>query len=141
MIKSIGHIALRVKDMDRSLDFYTRVLGGGKVFEGTENGTVNMVYVKLAPDTYIELFVSEPGMEKTPSDIGYRHVCIVTDDIYAEEKRIKETGWPTPPVRRGKYGNIQLWLKDPDGNEMELMQILPDFLMKPEENTAPGREV
>jgi catechol 2,3-dioxygenase-like lactoylglutathione lyase family enzyme len=30
--------------------------------------------------------------------------------------------------KRGKYGNIQVWVTDPDGVRIELMETLEDFL-------------
>ena len=51
------------------------------------------------------------------------------DYIYEAEKQVKAAGWPAKPVRKGKYGNYQLWIADPDGLEIECMQILPDFLL------------
>lgn len=128
MIQNIGHIAIRVRDIAKAVDFYTRVLGGRQVFEGHEDGVVNLVYVKLAESTYVELFISAPGMEKTPSELGFMHLCLVVPDIYEAEAAVKAAGWPAKPVRRGKYGNYQLWLSDPDGTEIEFMQLLPDFL-------------
>ena len=130
MIQSIGHIAVRVSDLDRSVDFYCRVLGGKKVFEGTENGEVNMCYVKFCEGQYIELF--KPGPDAPPmahDRIGFMHLCLTVTDIYEAEKQVKAAGWPSKPVRKGKYGNYQLWIADPDGLEIECMQILPDFLL------------
>lgn len=129
MIESIGHIAVHVSDLEQSLDFYCRVLGGRKVFEGTENGEVNMCYVKFSDGNYIELFKTEPGAQKCSSDIGFMHLCLTVPDIYEAEKQVKAAGWPAKPVRKGKYGNYQLWIADPDGLSIELMQILPDFLL------------
>lgn len=128
MIQRIGHVALRVKDLDRSTRFYTEVLGGDKVFEGTENGQVNVIYIKLADQTYIELFRSDHEHKTETGRTGYIHLCLTVDDIRSTEKDILRTGWPASPVKTGKYGNYQIWIKDPDGNEIELMQILPDFL-------------
>ena len=128
MIKGIGHVAFRVKDLNTSVEFYTRVLCGKAVFSSTENGEVNMVYVKLANGALVELFKSEPDAKRSESDIGFMHLSLTIDDVYEEEKRIAATGWPTKPVRVGKYGNMQLWLSDPDGNPIELMQLLPNYL-------------
>lgn len=129
MIQAIGHIALRVRDLDRSVQFYTQVLGGEHVFDGMKDGTVNLVYVKLAPNTYVELFRSEPEAEKGSTEIGFMHLCLTVEDIHEAEKTLLKSGWPASPIRKGKYGNYQIWIRDPDGNEIELMQILPDFLM------------
>ena len=129
MIQSIGHIALCVRNLDESVRFYTEILGGKRVFDGTENGKVNLVYVKLAENTYVELFRGEPAMETKGTGIGFMHLCLTVEDIYETEKMILRSGWPASPVRKGKYGNYQIWFKDPDENEIELMQILPDYLM------------
>jgi len=32
------------------------------------------------------------------------------------------------PIKEGKDGNLQAWIVDPDGNRIELMQIMPNSL-------------
>ena len=46
MITGIGHIAITCQDIDKSLDFYTRVLGLHEAFRMERDGSLWMVYLK-----------------------------------------------------------------------------------------------
>ncbi|HUZ17162.1 MAG TPA: VOC family protein [Spirochaetia bacterium] len=128
-ITKIGHTALLVRDMQKSTDFYTKVLGFKKVFDlKDDKGNPWIVYFKIGKDQFIELFYSkdEPDNDFKPR-IGYQHVCYEVDDINATEKEIVKGGGALDrPIKKGLDGNFQMWVKDPDGNRIELMQIVPD---------------
>ena len=130
MITQIGHTAYRVRDIDASLDFYTR-LGLKEAFRlFRDDGTLWIVYLQLNASQFIELF---PGatdrVELSPQTIGYAHLCLCVDDIETTTAAIVAAGIPLDrPVRRGGDGNFQAWVVDPDGNRIELMQIMPDSL-------------
>ena len=52
------------------------------------------------------------------------HICLLTDDLHAAVEHLWENGAPIdrePTV--GRDGNWQAWTRDPDGNEIELMQL------------------
>ncbi len=59
--------------------------------------------------------------------LGYNHFCLLVDDMAATLKALEARGLPIPgePVR-GQDNNLQYWLRDPDGNRIELMQIASD---------------
>jgi catechol 2,3-dioxygenase-like lactoylglutathione lyase family enzyme len=122
----LGHLAVFAKDMDTSLDFYTRVLGFERAFElaHPRTGAPWIVYVHMGGGHFIELFYGGQG---TPPSGAFHHVCFVTDDIQAATRRITEAGYPldSPPTL-GADGNWQAWVTDPDGVRVELMQISPD---------------
>lgn len=131
MIESMMHIALYATDMRRSADFYCRVLGGEQVFTvNGEDGEPNMMYIRLVPGQYIEMFRAPEGSEAVRSPVGFAHLCLTVPDIQAAAEQVRQSGWPIRvEPKAGKYGNYQLWIRDPDGMDIELMQVLPDFLM------------
>ncbi|HRR91743.1 MAG TPA: VOC family protein, partial [bacterium] len=60
---------------------------------------------------------------------SYQHLCLLVDDMDKTleglaSRGLSIQGKPT----QGKDGNFQYWLTDPDGNRIELMQIMPDSL-------------
>ena len=129
MITGISHLALNVKDMEKSMDFYTRVLGFKKVFSISHPET-NAPWIEYlqAGKQFIELFYN--GNEDNPwksSLRGFNHLCLQVDDINKTVKNIEEAGYPMDrPVNQGRDKNFQAWLKDPDGVRIELMQINPE---------------
>lgn len=126
MITGIGHVAFVISDLERSLDFYCNKLGFRRAFHLDREGTPSpwIVYIQIAPGHFIELFPGGSG-ENAQRTIGYNHFCLLVDDLLATLKALEARGLPVPgePVR-GLDNNLQYWLTDPDGNRIELMQIV-----------------
>jgi catechol 2,3-dioxygenase-like lactoylglutathione lyase family enzyme len=128
-ITGIGHLAVTVSDMKRSAEFYTGVLGFERVFEILDDkGNPWISYFKIGKSQFIELFY--PKNEESSdgkAHIGFSHMCFLVDDMKRTEAEIlKRGGTLDRPIKLGKDGNYQCWVKDPDGNRIELMQIMPE---------------
>ena len=132
MIMSIGHSAFFVRDMKRSMEFYQDVLGLEKAFElKKDNGDPWIEYLKIADNQFIELFYPEEGFDpqNRQEDRSYGHLCLCVNDIYKTADDIKRRGGTlASEPREGLDGNYQCWINDPDGNAIELMQIVPGSL-------------
>lgn len=128
MITGIGHVAIFVSDLERSLDFYCNRLGLRRAFHLDREGTPSpwIVYLQIAPGYFLELF-SGGANKSVPRSPGYHHFCLLVDDLAATLKELEASGLPISgePVR-GLDQNWQFWLSDPDGNPIELMQISDD---------------
>ena len=128
MITGIGHVAFFISDLERSLDFYCNRLGFRQAFHLDREGTPSpwIVYIQVAPGHFIELFPGGQG-ENQSRPLGYNHFCLLVDDMTATLKALQARGLPiSGEPTRGVDNNWQYWLKDPDGNAIELMQIAPD---------------
>lgn len=124
----LGHIAIRVKDVDRSLAFYKDQLGFEEMLRlHRDNGDLWLVYLRVNDDQYIEIFPYAVGDEAPPREaIGLNHTCITVDDIDAVVAQLEAAGIPLlQPKITGADGNRQAWIADPDGNRFELMQMMP----------------
>lgn len=126
-IKAIGHLAFVVADMERSERFYTETLGFENVFDlNHDSGKPWIKYFKAADGQFVELFyrVEERKAEAKPS-VGYSHCCFIVDDIKETADAIVSSGVELDrPIKVGADGNYQCWVRDPDGNRIELMQIV-----------------
>lgn len=126
MITDIGHPAFACHDLDRALDFYVR-LGIREAFRLTrEDGSLMLIYLHVAGDRFIELFPHGP--QPTPdAKTSYRHLCLLTDDLrgMVESLRGQGVAIEREPLL-GKDNNWQAWIRDPDGNQIELMQLAED---------------
>lgn len=126
----ITHLAITVKDMDKSLDFYCRVLGIKKVFDlpDPKTGSPWIVYLHMGANQFVELFYN--GTVDNPWDSslrGFNHICFEVDDIQRITNQIKQAGYPLDrEPQMGADTNWQAWVTDPDGIRIELMQIGPD---------------
>lgn len=131
MIKGIAHNAIRVTDMEKSLQFYCDIAGLTKAFEThDDNDKPWIVYVKVSDGQFLELFydgVKVPENRYAPDLIGYHHFCFETDNIEELAKRFHANGLMTnDKPGHGKDLNYNCWIHDPDGNAVEFVQIHPD---------------
>ncbi len=124
----ILHTMIRVRDLDRSLDFYTRLLGmtqlRRKDFPG---GTFTLAFVGYggeADHTVIEL--THNWDQEEPYDLGpgFGHVAIGVPDIYATCERLKAEGVaiPRPPGPMKHGTTVIAFIDDPDGYKIELIE-------------------
>jgi catechol 2,3-dioxygenase-like lactoylglutathione lyase family enzyme len=132
MLTGIGHIAFRVKDLDRALAFYRDMLGLREAFrlEREDRPSPWIVYLQLAANSFIELF-PVPADEVAINNpvASYSHFCLTVDDLPATLRAFAARGLEiTGEPKLGLDGNWQYWLTDPDGNRIELMQMMPDSL-------------
>jgi lactoylglutathione lyase len=124
MIKGIAHLAFNVSDMKKSLEFYCDILGFQKAFEiRDDDGNPWIEYIKVCKGQFIELF-HYPSPDEQSKVSSYSHLCLEVNDIHEIAARIKAQGLTldVEPVR-GKDLNYQCWVRDPDGNRIEFMQM------------------
>ena len=129
-IKAIGHVALRVVDIDRTLDFYVRGLGFEEMFRLDRDGELWIVYLRITDQQFLELFPGGDG-DRAPegNSIGYNHICLEVDDLDEVIANLTAQGIQlTRPKKVALDGNAQAWIEDPDGHRIELMQMLPGSL-------------
>ncbi|MBO0702032.1 MAG: VOC family protein [Candidatus Dormibacteraeota bacterium] len=129
MITGLGHVAFRITDLPRALDFYCGKLGFREAFRLDRDGEPSpwIVYLQLAPNQFLELFPGGEG-EVAPRSraAGYNHFCLTVDDLEATLQELKSRGVAIEGgPRQGMDTNWQYWITDPDGNAIELMQIMP----------------
>jgi len=128
IVTGIGHTAHNTAQMDKMLDFYCNKLGFKHAFSiKDDKGNDWIEYVKLAKNTFIELFYVKPE-ELNGGDKKYSHICISVNDIHATAALLKEKEipllWEGPTM--GKDKNWQCWCADPDGNRIEFMCLSPE---------------
>jgi lactoylglutathione lyase len=129
MITGLGHLAFRITDLEQSLDFYCNKLGFREAFRLEREGEPSpwIVYLQVAPNQFIELFPGAMGEIPSRNGAGYNHFCLVVDDLQATLRELEGRGLPiSGQPQQGLDLNWQYWINDPDGNAIELMQIMPE---------------
>ncbi len=123
----ILHTMLRVGDLQRSIDFYTHVIGMQllRKSENTENQyTLAFMGFGSNPE-HAELELTY-NWGVTEYDIGtaYGHIAIGVPDVAAACDRIRKAGGTVTrepgPVKGGK--TVIAFVADPDGYKIELIQ-------------------
>jgi len=120
----IAHVCLRVKNLDASIDFYTK-LGFTKRFAFNKNGALFGVYLEFGKGNFIEIF-KDTARRNTGAAGRLAHFCLETPDIDAVMKSLSSRGIEYTPKKLGTDSTYQIWLKDPDGNEFEIHQYTPE---------------
>jgi lactoylglutathione lyase len=121
------HTMLRIGDMQRSVDFYTRVMGM-KLLRTTDRPeqkySLAFVGYESNPDqAEIELTYNY-GVDKYEMGGAYGHIALGVGDIYATCEQIRAQGGNITrepgPVKGGD--TLIAFITDPDGYKIELIQ-------------------
>jgi catechol 2,3-dioxygenase-like lactoylglutathione lyase family enzyme len=121
-ITGLSHMALYVHDMDKTRAFYKDFLGFAEPYSLTnKDGTLHLTWIKINDRQSLELFPET----QTNSDRLY-HVALETDDAAGMRDYLAAQGVKVPDkVGKGKIGNFNYFIKDPDGHIVEIVQYAP----------------
>jgi lactoylglutathione lyase len=118
---------LRVGDLQRSIDFYTRVLGM-KLLRTTERPEqkYSLAFVGYGANpehAEIELTYNH-GVDRYDLGTGYGHIALGVPDVYAACEKIRAGGGSITrepgPVKGGT--TVIAFVTDPDGYKIELIE-------------------
>ena len=121
------HTMLRVGDLDKSLDFYTRVLGMCLLRRNDyPEGKFTLAFVGYGPESeqaVIELTYNW-GVDQYDLGTAFGHIALEVDDAYAACDAIRAAGGKVVrdagPMKHGS--TVIAFVEDPDGYKIELIQ-------------------
>jgi len=127
----ILHTMLRVGDLDRSLAFYTGVLGMTLLRRRDyPDGKFTLAFVGYGPESEQAALELTHNWDTKTYDIGtgYGHVALEVEDAYAACAAIKgKGGIVTREAGPMKHGTTVIaFVQDPDGYKIELIQRKPN---------------
>jgi catechol 2,3-dioxygenase-like lactoylglutathione lyase family enzyme len=151
IVRSVESVGMTVSDMDRSVDFYSRVLSFGKVsdvelagsdyehLEGMFGLRMRVARMQLGSE-FIELteYLAPQGRlvpaDSRSNDRWFQHIAIVTSDMdraYAWLRQNKVSHASTGPQTLPEYirpaaGVRAFYFEDPDRHPLEILQFPPD---------------
>ncbi len=124
--KQLGHLVMRVRDLDRSVDFYTRVMGL-TIMERSPSGTV---FMSANTTKSHELAIRAIGLDAPGPDssrVGQAHMAWQMEsfgDLQELYWRLRENN--VRIQRIGDHGvSLGVYLLDPDDNEIEVYYEMP----------------
>ncbi len=122
-ITGVSHIALFVHDVDKSRAFYKDFLGFDEPFSVTnKNGTLHLTWIKINDRQTIEIFP-----EKEAGSDRLNHIALETEDALAMRAYLASRGIKVPEkVDKGRIGNLNFNVTDPDGHTVEIVQYMPE---------------
>jgi catechol 2,3-dioxygenase-like lactoylglutathione lyase family enzyme len=150
-VRSVRMVGLTVSDIDRSVDFYTRVLEFTKAsdaevsgpeygsLEGVPGARLRVVRLRLG-DELLQLtqYLTPPGRpfpaDSRSNDLWFQHVAIIVSDMdraYAQLRQFKVRPASTAPQLLPRTipnaaGIRAFYFRDPDGHYLEILQFPPD---------------
>jgi len=124
----ILHTMLRVGDLDRSIEFYTKILNMKEIRRSrNEQHKYDLVFVGYGTEeegAVIELTYNW-GVGSYDLGTAFGHIAIAVDDIYRVCEEIKIKGGQVTrepgPVQGGK--TVIAFVRDPDGYMIELIEM------------------
>jgi len=125
-VMRILHTMLRVGDLQRSIDFYTQVLGMRLLRQNDyPDGKFSLAFLgygEEAEGAVIELTYNW-GVEQYDLGNGYGHIALEVDDVYQATDSIRDRGGKilrdAGPMNAGS--TIIAFVEDPDGYPIELI--------------------
>jgi catechol 2,3-dioxygenase len=125
----VGHVHLRVADLDRAVAFYRDGLGFGVTADAR---AIGIPMALLAAGDYhhhvgLNTFESAGGTPPPPGHTGLYHVAYLYPDrreLARAVKRLLDTGYPIDHAS-DHGGSVAVYLDDPDGNGVELYYDRP----------------
>lgn len=121
------HTMLRVGDLDRSIQFYTGILGM-KVLrkEDYPDGKFTLAFVGYGDERSNTVLELTHNWDTKSYDLGnaFGHIAIEVDDAYKACEDVKKAGGKVVreagPMKHGK--TVIAFIEDPDGYKIEFIQ-------------------
>ena len=120
------HTMLRVGNLDRSIEFYTKVLGMQLLRrKDYPDGKFTLAFVGYGEETDNTVIELTYNWDTDSYDLGnaYGHIAIEVDDVYAAVDQLRKRGGKVireaGPMNAGT--TILAFVEDPDGYQIELL--------------------
>jgi lactoylglutathione lyase len=125
-ILGVAHIGLRTADMEASRAFYGKVLGFQEPFSlDKPTGGLALTYFKVNDHQYVEVF---PELS-SPTEDRLSHIAFETTNLEQLRAYLAANGVKVPAsVQKGRDGNVNFMITDPDGHHVEFVQYMPGSL-------------
>lgn len=127
-IKMIHHVCIQTRNYNKSLEFYTKILGF-KIIQETKNFHNREYNTWLKLDSFMIELQTNKKEDKLNNwselNEGIVHMCFLVDNVQEEFQRIKSLGYTKFKVKNGeelyKVENSFLFkIKAPEGTEIEI---------------------
>src|SRR5260370_42083782 len=122
-ILGVAHMALYVSDLGKARSFYKDFLGFEEPFAlKRDDGSERIAFIKINDRQYLELFAEAPK-----NDGRLNHISLYTDDARRMRDYLASRGINVPEnVGKGRTGNYNFNIKDPDDHTVEIVEYQPD---------------
>ena len=122
------HVMLRVGDLERSITFYSEVLGMNLLRrKDYPEGRFTLAFLGYGPESDTTVLELTHNWDTSSYDLGsgYGHIALGVDDIHAACAEIAERGGRVvrPPGPMKHSSTVIAFIEDPDGYKVELIDL------------------
>lgn len=144
-INDLMHASIFCRNIDAIKDFYENVLGlsprmviRNYAYENmpdspyynaakTNPNGICIIYFQVNNSQFIECIATDRQLIKRENWKGYyglSHIALTVDDIFKTKEELESKNVTIDSLPRlGNSGTWQMWIKDPEGNPIEVMQF------------------
>ncbi len=120
------HTMVRVRDLDKSLDFYAKAFGL-EVADRFDFDDFTLVYLRNDENDFeIELTLNKGRDAPYTHGDGYGHVAVCVDDLEGERTRLDALGYAPTAIKEMRHGGEVMarffFVQDPDGYKIEVLE-------------------
>ncbi len=132
MISGIDHVAIIVKDMDRSIKFYSGVLGLVILYDGRKDGGNKKSFLGIKEKSFVAL-TENPNKNVDPDIIeSVCHIAFKVNKLEIAKESLAKKNVEFIEEKKNDKGKIVAYhFLDPDGFELEIygeeMEIVPAY--------------
>lgn len=144
--KALVHVAIRANCYETMYDFYVNKLGGREIFHlnhdsrpiGKGNENIWLTYICFGKNQYVEMFTDKYAGDNAFGTQSFRSLCIEVGHMVLTLKNLEALNVPIFDAPNGKRilppysemkpdecGALSAYVRDPEGNWVELQQFLP----------------
>src|SRR5215471_16836693 len=122
-ILGLAHVALFVSDLQKARSFYEDFLGYQEPYVlKRDDGSDRIVFIKVNDQQFIELFAENPKQ-----DGHLNHISLLMDSAERMRDYLASRRIHVPErVAKGRIGNSNFNIVDPDGHTVEIVQYERD---------------
>jgi lactoylglutathione lyase len=133
MIRQLAHLNFVTNNLPRIVDFYVNKLGLQVKFTlNNQRAEPFGYYFGCGNTTFIEFFDQALAAEvwggqaaELTTGTRYKHFCLEVTGLDEFCRTLQSQGVEVSAISLGMDNSRQAWVRDPDGNEIELMEYGP----------------
>ena len=131
-ITGIDHVAIVVKDMDKSIKFYTEVLNLAVLYDGRKDGGVKKSFLGKKDKSFVAMTEDVSKDLNSEQVESVSHIAFRVENVEEAKKNLEEKGVTFIEEKVGEDGKTKAYhFLDPDGFELEIYggtgEIIPAY--------------
>ena len=131
MIRRLAHLCFITDNLDRMVEFYSKIIGLPVKFQfKNADGEIFGYYLDCGDSSFVEIFDRVLKHKQWGGELAefakaeshYNHFCMEVTGLREFKALLESRGLELTDIKTGMDNSLQSWTKDPDGNPIEFME-------------------